>query len=333
MTNQTKIIFGIDVSKMKLDIYCKDSNEHFEVNNSKEGLDKLLKFIGVHKYHTKDIWIAFEKTGRYHKEIENFCISNFFTYFALNALELKKSMGLVRGKNDKIDSIRIAKYVHEKREDLQPSIQNHPAIDKLQNFMSLRESMVVDRAKYIARMGEDVKVCKIPKEDIRIEYQQSIINELSDKIEKIENSIKNIIAENSKIEENYILVTSVIGVAMVTAVYIIIRTNNFEKFDDPRKFASYCGIAPFSNRSGNYIGRTKISHYGDRKLKSLLDLNAKIAILYDPEIKEYYERKTTEGKHKKAVRNIVRNKIVYRIFAVVRKKSTFIKKNENILAD
>lgn len=333
MTNQTKIIFGIDVSKNKLDVYCKDSDEHFEVDNSSEGFDKLSKFIEVHQYQKKAVWIAFEKTGAYHKAIESFCISNFYTYFALNALDLKRSLGLVRGKNDKIDSIRIAQFVYEKRETLQPSESNHPVIDQLQSLMSLRDLMVADRAKYKARMGEDIKVSKIPLNDVRIICQQNIIYQYNLDIERIENEIKVLIAENKSIEENYNYVTSVVGVAMVTAVHILVRTNNFEKFDDPRKFACYCGIAPFSNSSGNFQGKTRISHLGDKKLKSLLDMNAKIAILYDPELKQYYETKIAQGKLRKVARNVVRNKLVHRIFAVVRKKSTYLKKNEIISAD
>jgi transposase len=333
MKNQTKIIFGIDVSKNKLDVFCKDSNEHFEVDNSSEGFDKLLKFIEVHNYQAQDIWIAFEKTGAYHKALETFCLSNFFTYFSLNALDLKRSMGLVRGKNDKIDSIRIAKYVYEKKETLKPSECNHPAIDKLHSLMSLRDLMVSDRSKYTARMGEDIKVSKIPLNDIRIICQQNIIEDYKTKIENLEKEIHAIIEENKSIEENYTFITSVVGIGMVTAVHILVRTNNFEKFDDPRKFACYCGIAPFSNSSGKSQGKTRISHLGDKKLKSLLDMNAKVAILYDPELRQYYESKIAQGKHNKVARNIVRNKLVYRIFAVVRKKSTFLKKNEIISLD
>ena len=41
------------------------------------------------------------------------------------------------------------------------------------------------------------------------------------------------------------------------------------------------------------------------------------AIRYDPNIKAYYERKIQEGKHRMNVLNNVRNKLVYRIWAVV----------------
>ena len=326
MTNQTKIIIGIDVSKDKLDIFCRDSNEHFIVENSMEGLDRLTQFFDAHKYQHQDIWIAFEQTGIYHKTLEAYCTARFYTYFALNALELKRSLGLVRGKNDKVDSIRIAQYTHEKRETLLPSEKNHPIIDALKDYMSLRDLLVADRGKYLARMGEQIKVSKLEKTDIRIASQQEIIDALSAQIEKVEQKIKDLIAENSQIADNFELVTSIVGVGLVVATQILIDTNNFQKFDDPRKFACYCGIAPFGHSSGKYQGKTKISHLGKKKLKALLDLSARVAIQFDMELQSYYEKKLTEGKHKKSIRNVVRNKIVQRIFAVVRKKSTFIRK-------
>ncbi len=43
-----------------------------------------------------------------------------------------------------------------------------------------------------------------------------------------------------------------------TALFLITYTNAFTKFKDARKFASFCGIAPFPNSSGTSIrGRTK----------------------------------------------------------------------------
>lgn len=332
MTNQTKIIVGIDVSKDKLDIYCKDSNEHFIVENSVDGLDRMNQFFAAHKYQYKDIWIAFELTGIYHKALEAYCATHFYTYFALNALDLKRSMGLVRGKNDKVDSIRIAQYVHEKRDTLQPSERNHPVIDELKDYMSLRDLLVADRGKYQARMSEQIKVGKIDKTDIRIKSQQEIIETLSAQIEKVEQKIKELLTENSQIAENFELVSSIVGVGLVVATQILIDTNNFQKFNDPRKFACYCGIAPFGQSSGKYQGKTKISPLGKKKLKALLDLSARVAIQYDLELQSYYEKKLAEGKHKKSIRNVVRNKIVHRIFAVIRKKSTFIRKIKKISA-
>ena len=48
------------------------------------------------------------------------------------------------------------------------------------------------------------------------------------------------------------------------------------------------------------------------------------AIRYNKEIRAYYKRKIAEGKNKYIVINSIRNKIVARIFAVVKRKTPYV---------
>ena len=106
---------------------------------------------------------------------------------------------------------------------------------------------------------------------------------------------------------------------------MIAYTSAFTKFKNARKFASYCGIAPFPNSSGTSIrGRSKVSNLANKKIKSLLDLCAKVAIQYNSEMKLFYNRRVEKGKNKMSTINIVRNKLVARIFAVIERKTPYV---------
>ena len=59
-------------------------------------------------------------------------------------------------------------------------------------------------------------------------------------------------------------------------------------------------------------------------MKTLLDLSAKSAIQYDKELREYYLRRTENGKSKMSTNNIVRNKILYRMFAVIKRQTPYV---------
>jgi transposase len=59
-------------------------------------------------------------------------------------------------------------------------------------------------------------------------------------------------------------------------------------------------------------------------MKTLLDQSAKTAIQYDKELKGFYQRRISIGKSKKSTINIVRNKILYRMFAVIKRQTPFI---------
>jgi transposase len=101
-------------------------------------------------------------------------------------------------------------------------------------------------------------------------------------------------------------------------------TDNFKKFATARQFACYVGIAPFGYDSGTSVkGRTEVSHFANKKLKSLLNQGALSATSFDPELKSYYERRVASGKNKMSVLNVVRNKLVYRMFAVIKRHSPF----------
>jgi transposase len=76
---------------------------------------------------------------------------------------------------------------------------------------------------------------------------------------------------------------------------------------------------PFSKTSGSSVRyKPTVSPHANKKLKKLLHLCALSAIKNDKEIKAYYERKVEQGKNKMCVINAVRNKLIHRVFAVIR---------------
>jgi transposase len=94
--------------------------------------------------------------------------------------------------------------------------------------------------------------------------------------------------------------------------------------------ASYAGVAPFPYTSGISIkGKTKVSSLANMRLKSLLSACAVSAIRYDPEMRIYYKRRTATGKHKMNIINAVRNKLLARVFAVVRRGTPYVPMCQN----
>ena len=61
----------------------------------------------------------------------------------------------------------------------------------------------------------------------------------------------------------------------------------------------------------------------NKNIKVLLTQAAKCAIVYDTNIRLYYERKLAEGKDKWLITNNIKNKLIHRIFAVVRNKQLY----------
>ena len=123
----------------------------------------------------------------------------------------------------------------------------------------------------------------------------------------------------------YNLITSISGVGFIVAAYFISTTSCFTKFKNGRKYACYCGTAPFEYSSGTSIHfKTRVNPMANKKMKSLLNMSARSAITCDPELKEYYHRKVEQGKNKMSTLNIIRNKIIHRVFAVVNRGTPYV---------
>lgn len=48
------------------------------------------------------------------------------------------------------------------------------------------------------------------------------------------------------------------------------------------------------------------------------------AIQHNPEMKAYYQKRIAEGKNKMSTINIIRNKLISRVFAVVKRKTPYV---------
>ena len=139
-------------------------------------------------------------------------------------------------------------------------------------------------------------------------------------MEAVEKEMKALISSDEKMNGFFRLIVSVKGVGLILAANFLVITNCFKGFTGSRKFACYAGIAPFEHQSGTSLKmKSRVSHYANKRLKTLLNLSAGSAIQADAELKAYYQRRLANGKSKMSTLNIVRNKIVHRVFAVVKR--------------
>ena len=116
---QRKTIIGIDVSKKTLDVFIKTIEVHLQISNDSEGFKKLLALLKATKLKPEDCLFVLEFTGGYEYRLVQFCQSKMYSYVRISGLALKRSMGMVRGKSDKIDAKRIAGYGYEKQSKLE----------------------------------------------------------------------------------------------------------------------------------------------------------------------------------------------------------------------
>jgi transposase len=334
---ETVYFLGVDIAKATFDASLTIDAKAFDAshceNNGKSikvFFQDLKKKVGL---SYGQLIVCMEHTGIYCIPLLNFLVENNIKVCLESAVQIKRSQGLVRGKNDKVDAQRIATYAYKNREHLAFWKPQRLVIQKLKALLVTRDRLVASK-----------NMLSVPIQECEEFIDKSIyksmakschrgINVLTDEIKRIEKSMEELVKEDDSLKEQVRLAKSVVGVGDIIAMNMVVSTGEFKRISEPKRFACYAGIAPFEHSSGSSVrGKTRVSKMANVSIKKLLTMGAKSAIQYDPELKAYAERKLSEGKHYFNVINAVRNKLITRVFACVKGNRLYQKNMSHALA-
>lgn len=321
---------GIDASKKTLDLALIGLDdlhkpEHVCVQNSKTGLKEIGSWLKGLGFKFEQILFCMEFTGLYNRPVQNYLESQKAYLWMEMPVRIIRSIGLQRGKNDKVDAKRIALYAIRHQEDKIKWVAPTETRDALQDLIAHRNRLIKVRnillipVKELETMGEINRSKRIKA------HASKSLKSLDQDIEKTEEEIKSLINKDPHVEKNISLMKSIPGVGPWTALQVVCVTENFQRLNNAKQLACFSGCAPFEHRSGTSVkGKTRVSHMANKPLKTLLTLGATSVINSKNEMGNYYRRKVAEGKNKMSVINAIRNKIIHRIIAVVERQSPYI---------
>ncbi|MDF9799884.1 transposase [Catalinimonas alkaloidigena] len=249
-----------------------------------------------------------------------------------SALRIKHSVGLQRGKNDKVDAERIAFYAYRNQDSVKLWQATRPIIKELKILTALRTRLINAKKQLKSSLQESGEFLGKALQKKMQRCCQHSLKALEKDLVQVNKQLDELIRSDEELNRLFNLVTSVEGIGTVTAREVIITTNEFKAFTDAKKYACYAGVVPFQYRSGTSIrGKDRVSHLANKTVKTLLHMSALSAINHCEELRDYYQRKVAQGKNKMSVINAVRNKLVLRIFAVVRNNQKYDKNYEYTL--
>lgn len=159
-----------------------------------------------------------------------------------------------------------------------------------------------------------------------IEICGKALNGIEASLRNVEKAIIAIVNNDPQLKRLFSLVTSVVGIGEVTAIQLIVTTNEFKGINNAKSYACYAGLVPYLEESGVFKGKGRISHLANKRVKTLLHMAALVAIQHNDELRLFYQRKVNiEKKNKMSVINAVRNKLVQRIFSCVNQNRSYEK--------
>lgn len=318
------VVIGIDFSKKTLDVSCfkvsNSKNSYYQqFVNSEQGCLEIISWVKSHFTDTKQWLICGEYTGIYSMTAAMVFNDYGLSFWLENPNQIRLSSGVSRQKSDRVDSMQIALYASRFMDRVRLYRPTNTVLLKIRELVRFKDRLTKVKTQLSVAANELKTVRKTWEEtDYIVNSSKEIVNQINVRIADVERKMIQLLETDPELKQMYKLINSVVGVGMQTAIYLLVHTWGFNAFESPRQLACYCGIVPFSKRSGTSLkGRPHISHLANKKLKSLLHMCALNAVRYDPQLKQYYQRKVEEGKHKMNVLNNVRNKLIHRIYAVI----------------
>ena len=330
MSKLFKNFIGIDISKTWFDavlIKAEDSSVviHEQFSQQPEGFKKMQSWLQKHEvFLDEKTLFCMEYTGIYNTGLVHYLVKAKAALWVEMPLRIKKAGGFERGADDKSAAVKIAWYALRFKDQVklwQPIDSN---IESIKNLIAQRDRIMNAINLLIVPVNE-LKDCGCAEDAKTLEkLQKAPVTSLQKSKLSIEVLIAKTIQQDEQLNAKVKRVASIKGIGQVTSVALMVYTKGFTAFENGKQLACYCGVVPFTKSSGTSVRfKSTVSPFANMKLKKLLHLCAMSAIQNDPEIKSYFERKVTEGKNKMSIINAVRNKLIHRVFAVIRDKRDY----------
>jgi transposase len=327
---------GIDVSRNELDFAVQQGKRfllHREVANDPGAVSTFIKELTrIPGFKLNKALFCMEHTGIYNNHLLAYLYKKKTHVCLEAATQIRNSLGNIRGKNDKIDAMRIAGYAYDNRDKVRLWVPKREIIQQLSHLAATRQRLITVKKQLKVPLQEHAVFSTNKTSRQSLQLCSHSLKAIEGDIARADKAIEHLIARDEELTRIFKLITSVSGVGKVTATQIIVTTNEFKDISNPKKFACYSGVAPFTDDSGKVVKKARVSHMANKKVKTLLHLSAIVAIQHNSDLKLFYERKVLEEKkNKMSVINAVRNKLILRIFACVNQNKPYEKNYQKSL--
>lgn len=330
-----KISIGIDFSKKTFDstVMRRENDSFLELgycrfNNDKKGFKAFEKWVrsllgSTPEAKDKSSWIfCGEHTGTCSTGLCDYLTEKGYFVWLESALVIHRKCGIVREKNDRVDSRRIAGYaLRNFSTDVRPYTLDSKDLKKLKSLYAAHDMLTRDKVAKINQLKSGtLDAC--PQAKALMEKHLAGIEK---SLKEIDRQIEYLLKESEEFKRSYTILRSFKGVGKIAIAVLVIKTRNFKDMTDPRELGCYIGVVPHRKQSGTSMDRpARTSRYRDRAGNSIITTCATIAIRYNnPAIRPYYDRLISRGVNPNKAKNNCKFKIINILLAMIRNDTEF----------
>ena len=338
-----KIVVGIDISKEKIDASAIDVRDiqlgvvklDYQVfENRPMGFRRMLvwarhliKGVGL-----EDVLFCCETTGGYDRCLCDYVYAKGLDIWREGALQIKRSMGVRKGKDDKADSLAIAEYAMRHMDKAVMYETPSDTVRELKALFLYRHKLVQERTSKKVR-AEELKATAAKSKSMRFIVHDAMksVRTVEKSIKQCERQILELLEGDEELKKNYDHITSVHGIGIVNATAFIAYSNNFKGIVTANKIASYWGCAPFRDTSGTSVDKKAyVKCYSNSLLKAYLTEAAEWTVKENGIYHDYYLRLKAAGKPYGVIINNARNKLIHLVYSLVTNDMDY-KQNHELL--
>lgn len=315
------ITIGIDVAKDTLVGVILDRSaqvkESFTIPNNHLEIDHWLEVITQKYVH---VTVASEATAEYHRTLALACLRYQIPFRLLNPIVTKQftRSTIRRRKTDSTDALTIAKLaltgegsmVTTKSFDIAKSYSRIAAkLVQVEGKLHLMQQRFATLVPEDQQSWESLEQCITQLKSATLSFRKQAISRVDEKQSQ--------------------LLQSIPGIGETIATILAAEIGDINQFKSGKALVAYAGLDPRVKQSGKGLKQnTHLTKRGSPYLRQALFQAAAVARQHDPELKDYYQKKRDEGKRYKEATVATSRKLLYRVYAVLKRQTPYIKEEK-----
>ena len=311
-------ILGIDLANLSFDapLLTTSGEQHSQsFPNTPEGFTQLQAWLA--EYGVTHLHACMEATNIYYEALATWLYAQGHTVSVVNPARIKgyAQATMQRTKTDKLDSGVIASFCKTHRpSSWQPLSDEH---HRLRALVRHREDLLQTQLQQQNRLRDTTDTL------VRASLQ-AVVDIIVSQLEAVERAIKEHLAAHSELRTNLQLLTSIVGIGMITAAKLLAEFGDIESYESAKAAAADAGLTPSTFESGTSVRRRpRLSKLGKVGIRAALSWPAITAMRRCPGCKAYAERLAARGKAKKVVIGAVMRKLVHIIYGVLKHRTPY----------
>ncbi len=311
-------VLGIDLAKLTFDVTLlttTGAQTYHSFPNTPEGFTQLQAWLtqqGVTQVHA-----CMEATNIYWEALATWLHAAGHIVSVVNPARIKgyAQATMQRNKTDKLDSAVIAAFC---------ATHTPAAWQPLTDEQRRLRALVRHREDLLQTQLQQQNRLRDTSDTLVVASLKVVLETLASQLEAVERAIKEHVKAHAELRANLELLTSIVGIGVITAVKLLAEFADLETYESAKAAAADAGLTPSHFESGTSVRRRpRLSKMGKAGIRAALYWPAVTAMRYCPACKAYAERLAARGKPKKVVIGAVMRKLVHIVYGVLKHRTPY----------